>query len=160
MINPDTLRRHRTLAGLSQRTLAKNAGLGPLGIKRLEDGADASRLPLAVIVRIADALDVTIQQLLDTHTAATASSVDSLPQPEPLNYHQAKLLRRLHRGEDITHRLTSADRELTLPSMLRSGIIDITAMGARCSTSTDRALELLSRGEHSQLDRPRRRVAD
>lgn len=125
MINPNTLRHNRTLAGLSQRQLAKIAGLGPLGIKRIEDGADAGRLPLAAVARIADAIGITIDQLLDqTASPAGVASCTALPEPEPLNHNQAKLLRRLQRGEDITRRMTRADRELIIPSMMRGGIIE------------------------------------
>jgi transcriptional regulator with XRE-family HTH domain len=128
VINPNTLRHHRTLAGLSQRGLAKTAGLGPLGIKRIEDGADAGRLPLAVVGRIADAVGVTIDQLLDQVPAPTGGTAGTTPpNPEPLSYNQAKLLRRLHRGEDITRRLTRADRELTVPSMLKTGLAHASA---------------------------------
>jgi transcriptional regulator with XRE-family HTH domain len=142
VINPTTLRHHRTLAGLSQRGLAKAAGLGPLGIKRIEDGADAGRLPLAVVGRMADAVGVTIDQLLDQPPApAGGTSGTTLPNPEPLTYNQAKLLRRLHRGEDITRRMTRADRELTLPSMMRQGVIDV-AEATLCIRSVDRSLDL------------------
>lgn len=131
MINPSTLRHHRTLAGLSQRGLAKAAGLGPLGIKRIEDGAGAGRLPLAVVGRIANAVGVTIDQLLDEAPAPARDAVR--PDPSPLTYHQAKLLRRLQRGEDITRRLTRADRELTVPSMLKAGLAHTSATRIRCS---------------------------
>jgi transcriptional regulator with XRE-family HTH domain len=133
VINANTLRHHRTMAGLSQRGLARAAGLGPLGIKRIEDGADAGRLPLAVVSRIADAVGVTIDQLLDQVPAtAGGTSATTLPNPEPLSYNQATLLRRIQRGEDITRRLTRADRELTLPSMLKAGLVDTTATGILC----------------------------
>lgn len=128
MIHPNTLRQHRTLAGLSQRGLAKAAGLGPLGIKRIEDGADAGRLPLAVVGRIADAVGVTIDQLLDQPPApAGGTSGTTPPNPEPLTYNQAKLLRRLHRGEDITRRMTRTDRALILPSLARAQDVDVHA---------------------------------
>jgi len=134
VINPNTLRHHRTLAGLSQRGLAKAAGLGPLGIKRIEDGADAGRLPLAVVGRVADAIGITIDQLLGQPPApAGGTSGTALPDPEPLSYNQAKLLRRLHRGEDITRRLTRADRELTVPSLVRARLVTVTSKGVGCA---------------------------
>lgn len=141
MINPSTLRHRRTLAGLSQRGLARVAGLGPLGIKRIEDGADAGRLPLAVVGRIADAVGVTINQLLAEPPNPTSSASDvGLAEPQPLTYHQAKLLRRLQRGEDIIRRLTGTDRELTIPSMLKAGLVDTTATGILCSDNVTASL--------------------
>lgn len=141
MINANTLRHHRTMAGLSQRGLAKAAGLGPLGIKRIEDGADAGRLPLAVVSRIADAVGVTIDQLLDqSPTPAGAASGIAIPDPAPLTYHQAKLLRRLQRGEDFTRRLTRADRELTLPSMLKAGLVHATTTSIGSSYEVEASL--------------------
>lgn len=133
MINPDTLRHHRTLAGHSQRSLAKTAGLSPLGIKRIEDGADASRLPLAVVRRIAQALGLTIDQLLAPPEPPQATREQPLPDPGPLTYQQARLLRRIHRGEDVRRSLTKTDRELTLPSMMREGLVHATTAGIRCS---------------------------
>lgn len=127
MINAAQLRHHRTVAGLSQRKLAKLAGLGPLGIHRLEAGSDGSRLPLGVVTRIAAALDTSVDQLIDTpETAAppvAAEPVTALTPPRPLDTNQARLLRRLHRGDDIRRTLTKADRELTLPALLRAGFI-------------------------------------
>jgi transcriptional regulator with XRE-family HTH domain len=130
VINPNTLRHHRILAGLSQRGLAKTAGLGPLGIKRIEDGADAGRLPLAVALRIAEALNITLQELLD---APPAPATGPVPDPAPLDYNQAKLLRRLQRGEDITRHLTRADRELTIPFMLSAAMVCTTTGRVRYS---------------------------
>lgn len=123
MINPDQLRDLRTLRGLSQRRLAKLAGLGPLGIKRLEDGADASNLSLKIVSRIAAALDVPIAQLLDsTPRQAAPEPAPAAAPPAPLDVNQARLLRRLHRGEDVRRHLSNVDRELTLPSLLRAGL--------------------------------------
>ena len=127
MINATRLRHHRTAAGLSQRKLAKLAGLGPLGIHRLEAGSDGSRLPFGVVIRIAAALDTSIDQLLDAPDAAArpvaVDPVDAFKPPVQLDANQARLLRRLHRGDDRRRTLTKADRALTLPALLRSGVI-------------------------------------
>jgi transcriptional regulator with XRE-family HTH domain len=80
-----TLEAHGT-SGDSQRSLAKTAGLNPLGIKRIEDGADASRLPLAIVRRIAQALGLTIDQLLAPPPTAPAADEQPLPDPGPLTY--------------------------------------------------------------------------
>jgi hypothetical protein len=40
---------------------------------------------------------------------------------------------RIHRGEDITRHLSKTDRELTLPSMLTSGLVYTAPPGIRCS---------------------------
>lgn len=138
MINPELLRHHRTLAGLSQRKLSKLAGLGPLGIKRLEDGADAGRLPLAVVARIAEALKVALQDLL---TASAPKPADPLADPVPLNYSQAKLLRRLHRGENITRRLTTTDREFTLPALVKAAAVTTTTGGVVLMQAPAHSLE-------------------
>lgn len=142
MISPDTLRLHRTLAGLSQRALARAAGISPIGIKRIEDGADAGRLPLAVVKRIADAIDLTIDQLLEE--PAAGGSRDALAEPTPLNHQQAKLLRRLQRGEDITRRLSRPERELTIPAMIRHGSLDVGPRGFALSGRTMRSLSGLA----------------
>jgi len=127
VIDSNKLRKLRMLAGLSQRQLCKLAGIGPLGVKRIEDGADASRLPLHVVGRIAAALGVQIADLIDNPargaalpdvTTSAASTTDV-----GLDLNQARLLRRLHRGENIQHSLTRADRELTLPNLIRSGVV-------------------------------------
>ena len=39
---------------------------------------------------------------------------------------EARLLRRIHRGEDIRRSMSRADRELTLPRLLRLGLVDPT----------------------------------
>lgn len=63
MINPDRLRELRFDRGYSQRQLAALAGLGPLAIRRLEQGADGGELPARVLGRLATALGVTADEL-------------------------------------------------------------------------------------------------
>jgi transcriptional regulator with XRE-family HTH domain len=40
-----------------------------------------------------------------------------------LDVNQARLLRRIHRGEDVRRKLTEVERQLVLPSLLRLGVI-------------------------------------
>jgi transcriptional regulator with XRE-family HTH domain len=42
----------------------------------------------------------------------------------PLRADQARLLRRIHRGEDIRRKLNKTGRELVLPALLNQGLID------------------------------------
>lgn len=44
----------------------------------------------------------------------------------PMTLNEARLLRRIHRNEDIRRSLSKADRELTLPRLIRTGLIDPT----------------------------------
>lgn len=143
MINPDTLRYHRTLAAHSQRSLAKSVGLSPLGIKRIEDGADASRLPLAVIVRITEALNLTIDQLLTSPTSSPDAPEQPLSDPGALTYQQARLLRRIQRGQNVTRSLTKADRELTLPFLMRMGLVTTTATGLELTEPAGSSLQAI-----------------
>jgi transcriptional regulator with XRE-family HTH domain len=40
-----------------------------------------------------------------------------------LDVNQARLLRRIHRGEDVRRKLTQVERQVTLPSLLRLGLL-------------------------------------
>jgi hypothetical protein len=40
-----------------------------------------------------------------------------------LDLNQARLLRRIHRGEDVLRKLTCLEREVTLPQLLRAGVV-------------------------------------
>ena len=42
----------------------------------------------------------------------------------PLSTSQARLLRRIHRGEDVRRQLSKPDRELILPALLRRHLVD------------------------------------
>src|SRR4051812_39888413 len=41
----------------------------------------------------------------------------------PLTLTEARLLRRIHRGEDVRRSLTKSDRELVLPALLRRDLV-------------------------------------
>jgi transcriptional regulator with XRE-family HTH domain len=189
MIDGAKLAHLRYDRGLAQRKLAAAAGVDALTIKRLEDGADGGELPLRVVLRIAQALGVTVGDLLgeiqhraNDETEAVGAALiahgpisvadlsettelelslverahDELavrlkgtgvavarqgrqaklvPTITPkvrchhpareLDVNQARLLRRIHRGEDVRRALSRTERELVLPSLLRSGLVEI-----------------------------------
>lgn len=142
MIHPDTLRLNRTLTGLSQRKLSKIAGLSPLGIKRIEDGGNAAELPLAVVARIADAINVTINDLLEKPAAPPSPLDDSRTATQTLNFQQAQLLRLIEAGRLSTRNLTRSQREMTLPSLIRLGLVDVTPSGPACAPAVSHSLAL------------------
>jgi transcriptional regulator with XRE-family HTH domain len=132
MIDADLVLQRRTLAGLSQRRLAKLVGVNAMTIQRLEHGADTSDLPLAVLGRLADALDLEPADLLRPRTPPSPAdeqtpevTIDS----EPLDHNAAKLLRRVHRGEDVRRHLSQVDREITLPRLVNRGLVEVHASG-------------------------------
>jgi transcriptional regulator with XRE-family HTH domain len=141
VINADLVLERRTLAGLSQRQLAKQTGVNAMTIHRLEHGADTSALPLAVLARLAHALDLQPADLL--HRRDPPSSVEpEAPtpapplDPRPLDHNAARLLRRIHRGEDIRRRMSRVEREITLPELINRGLVRMTAKGAALSETT------------------------
>jgi len=143
VINSGKLRELRILAGLSQRGLCKLAGIGPLGIKRIEDGADASRLPLQVVARIATALGVEITDLLsDLSCDPVPAANNAIPAADGLDLNQARLLRRIHRREDVGRRLTKVDQEMTLPSLMRAGLVHHEGGELAVGAAVRRALDL------------------
>lgn len=124
MIDTTHLIARRTEQGFSQRQLAKLTGVNRETIRRLEHGADPSRLPLAVVNRLAAALDTPLPVLLATAPTTTDERLgDANVDPDPLGYNAARLLRRIHRGEDIRRTMTRTDRELTLPNLMRRGLV-------------------------------------
>jgi transcriptional regulator with XRE-family HTH domain len=133
VIDAAALLHHRTLAGYSQRKLAKLAGVNAMTIKRLEDGADASELPLGVLGRIASALALKPGQLLTDANPCEGTAADSTGQLDesPLDHNAARLLRRIHRGDDVPRTMSRVERELVLPNLIRRGIVDMTPSGAR-----------------------------
>ena len=59
--------------------------------------------------------DVWLVQRQPAATTTTAS--------RPLSIAEARLLRRIHRGEQVTRTLSSADRQFTLPGLQRRGLV-------------------------------------
>lgn len=131
MINTQLLITKRTEAGLSQRQLAKHAGVNRETIRRLEHGADASQLPLGVVIRIAAAIEIEAPALLD-HDAAVAHEANPAAahlDRSPLDHNAAKLLRRISRGEDIRRTMNRSERELVLPALLKRGLAEVSSSG-------------------------------
>lgn len=133
MIDGDVLLARRTDRGLSQRQLGKLVGVNGMTIHRIEHGSDSSELPLAVLGRLADALDVDAGALLlgrrDAGSAAAAPPPSDLDLT-PLDRNAARLLRRIHRGDDIRRTMSGADREITLPALINRGLVKMTPTGA------------------------------
>lgn len=97
------------------------------------------------ITRLAGALSATVEDVaaavagLDAHLAVTGMSVarhhDEIwlvpsvdtaktgPADRPLTLAEARLLRRIHRGEDVRRKLTRPDREFILPALQRRGLV-------------------------------------
>jgi transcriptional regulator with XRE-family HTH domain len=97
------------------------------------------------ITRLASALSGTVDDVthavagLDAHLAAAGMSVArhhdeiwlvplvdterTAPADRPLTLAEARLLRRIHRGEDVRRKLTWPDREFILPALQRRGLV-------------------------------------
>jgi transcriptional regulator with XRE-family HTH domain len=97
------------------------------------------------ITRLAGALSTTVDDVaaavagLDAHLAAAGMAVarhhdeiwlvplvdtqKTAPADRPLTLAEARLLRRIHRGEDVRRKLTKPDREFILPALLRRGLV-------------------------------------
>jgi transcriptional regulator with XRE-family HTH domain len=71
---------------------------------------------------------------LAPQTAAAATG----ERHRPLDVNQARLLRRIHRGEDVRRSLTRAERTLTLPSLLRLGLVVHTDSGLQLSPAASK----------------------
>ena len=147
MIDIDRVITARTELGLSQRQLAKRAGVNRETIRRLEHGADPSRLTLAVIERLASALRLTPSELF--MPGPQADDGPSCPvdlDPAPLGHNSARLLRRIHRGEDIRRTMSRTERELILPPLVRQGLVAVRADGLRPTATLERGLPGMSEG--------------
>jgi transcriptional regulator with XRE-family HTH domain len=73
---------------------------------------------------------------LAPRTAAAATG----ERHRPLDVNQARLLRRIHRGEEVRRSLTKVERTLILPSLLRLGLVVHTDSGLQLSAAASRAL--------------------
>lgn len=118
-----SLQHYRVLAGLSQRQLAKAAGVSYQTIRRLEAGGDAGEVTLMVLTHIAAALEVSLSALLDT----AEPGVSTPRAPQRLNLHEARLLRRIATKANAAATMTKTERELVLPALLRKGLISLVA---------------------------------
>jgi transcriptional regulator with XRE-family HTH domain len=64
----------------------------------------------------------------------------------PLSIAEARLLRRIHRGEDVRRALSSIDRQFTLPALQRRGLVDGTGSGPEVSVGGCLSLSLPRNG--------------
>ena len=115
-----SLRDHRLMAGLSQRQLAKEAGIGFQTIRRLELHGDAGTVTLTVLARISTALGTTMPALLH---GEQPSETRPSPGPASLTISDARLLRKIATTPNAAATLSRTEREITLPRLLRSGLI-------------------------------------
>ena len=115
-----SLRDHRFMAGLSQRQLAKEAGIGFQTIRRLELHGDAGTVTLTVLARIATALGTTMPALLDCEQPPKTRPS---PGPASLTISDARLLRKIATTPNAAATLSRTEREITLPRLLRTGLI-------------------------------------
>lgn len=143
MINADTVLAQRTQRGLSQRQLAKHVGVSYATISRMENGSDTSDLPLSVLGRLAAALELEPGALLCATQSTIGMSSDTPtqhPDEAPLHHSAACLLRKIHRGDDIRKTMSRSDRELTLPTLAKSGFVIVEPCGVRIAESLANAL--------------------
>lgn len=108
---------HRTMAGISQRSLAKTIGVSYQTIRRIEKGGNAGQLPLEVVCAAATALNTTVPELM----SSSASRASDMPPYEELTYPEARLLYRLTQAPGHARTLSRQDREITLPKLLAKG---------------------------------------
>lgn len=114
------LARLRATAGKSQRSLAKACGVSFNVIRRLEAGGTAKNVTLGQLDRIASELSCGIADLLQPSEQAG----ESQPARE-LSIAEARLLRRIHRGDNVSNTLSQSDRQFHLPALIRMGLISM-----------------------------------
>jgi transcriptional regulator with XRE-family HTH domain len=113
------LQQIRTLAGRSQRGLAKSAGVSYQTIRRIELGGDAGDLPLRVLDAIATILGTTLPELL-SETHPNIATPDSKGR---VNLAHARLLRDIATNPRAAATMSKTQRELILPQLIRSGLV-------------------------------------
>lgn len=137
MINAALFAETRVRRGLSQRKLAYLAGVNYQVIRRIEAGGDDGNLTLRHLARICEALELDPAQLLTALPTPTMSEIGV----DELSIAQARLLRRIQRGDDVRRSLSATERELTLPSLVRRGLVASTH-GGPFELSSEAALDL------------------
>ena len=124
--NNDTDRSGEELVAALGSALA--ATTGPVSLAALANTAGASRDEVvAALHDLAGQLapaGIALARHGD-HAWLAPRHAEPLPvqRDRPLDVNQARLLRRIHRGEDVRRTLTRAERQFTLPSLLRHGLI-------------------------------------
>lgn len=137
MINAERLVGMRVRRGLSQRRLAFDVGVNYQVIRRLESGGDAGNLTLRHLARLCQALEVTPLELLAEEHPFDAPATA----PDELTIAQARLLRRIQRGDDVRRDMSSVDRELILPSLIHRSLV-ATPPGRRPTLTSNASLDL------------------
>lgn len=128
MIDASRLAQLRVSRGLSQRKVAHLTGVNYQVIRRIEAGGDDGNLTLRHLGRLAESLGVAPADLLAGQSASPAHG-DSDPAVSELTIAQARLLRRIHRGEDVRRILTNEERDLVLPSLVHRGLVSVSGGG-------------------------------
>ncbi|WP_236830115.1 helix-turn-helix domain-containing protein [Blastococcus sp. KM273128] len=67
---------------------------------------------------------------------------DAVAAARPLTLAEARLLRRIHRGEDVRRKLSKPDREFILPALLRRGLVVDHGGGPQVTATTAASLAL------------------
>lgn len=117
-ITLSNLARLRTVAARSQRSLAKSCGISFNVIRRLEAGGTAEHVTLGQLHRIATALNCHPMDLVEK-----TSQDHEAPYTDELTIREARLLRRIHRGDQITRNLSNTDRQFILPALIKGGLV-------------------------------------
>lgn len=121
VIRIDSLAYHRTIAGLSQRALARQVGVSYQVIRRIEGGADVGNLPVRTLALIATAVHIDAKALL--------SEIRHEPESETLSKRLSRdqifLLRRINRGEPVSQQMGHAERTVTLPLLIKAGLVTV-----------------------------------
>jgi hypothetical protein len=63
----------------------------------------------------------------------------------PLDHNAARLLRKVHRGEDIRKIMGRVDRELTLPALVNSALVTVEQTGVHLSAAVRESLMISDR---------------
>ena len=79
-----------------------------------------------------------------THT------VVAMPHNRPLNIAEARLLRRIHRGEDVRRALSAVDRQVTLPALLRRQLVTDQGNGPDLTETAELSLTVPCPGQTRQ----------
>lgn len=108
---------------------------------------------LGVLAASADAVGMTLlHNDGQVWLAPKAIGVPPAAPPRPLSTAEARLLRRIHRGDDVRRSLTQEQRRTILPALLRLGLVEVTDAGLRLAGPAATALACerppLRNGEH------------
>ena len=139
-IRIDSLAYHRTIAGLSQRALARQVGVSYQVIRRIEGGEDVGNLPIRILALIAAAVHIDLAKLLGEigHEPRTEISTKRLSRD------QIFLLRRITRGEPVSQQMGHAERTVTLPSLVKTGLVTVESGRPTLTRESANSLRLVS----------------